>query len=58
MNDLLTIKEIADRYRVKRDTIYRWIKAGMPSMKGPGKGGKGRVMFDPAKTDLWMESAK
>lgn len=36
---LLTAAEVADRMRVTRKTVYRWIRTGqLPSVKTPGVG--------------------
>lgn len=33
MNQLLTVKDMTQKFKVTPVTIYKWIKEGMPSLK-------------------------
>lgn len=49
----LSVQEIADHLGVSKDTIYNWIKKGMPSHK-IGKLWK----FKTSEVDKWAKSGK
>lgn len=47
---LLTVDELAHRYNVTRNTIYRWIRQGMPFIQvGPAN----RKRFDVEAIEAW-----
>lgn len=49
---LLTIDEVADYLRVKKRTIYEWLKSGkIPAIKAVGQ-----WRFKKEKIDEWLES--
>ena len=49
---LMTIDEVADYLRVKKRTIYEWLKSGkIPAIKTVGQ-----WRFKKDKIDLWLES--
>ena len=51
---LLTINEVADYLRVKKRTIYEWIKTGkIPAIKAVGQ-----WRFKKEKIDAWLENQK
>ena len=46
---LLTAKQLAERFQVKRDTIYKWCKRGMlPYWKNGGTKGAIRISYNDA----------
>jgi excisionase family DNA binding protein len=50
---MITFKDIEQKYQVTRQTIYSWIKAGMPSYK------VGRlVRFEAAEVEAWIKNKK
>jgi excisionase family DNA binding protein len=50
--DLLTLEELADYLRVKKRTIYEWVKKGkIPAIKTVGQ-----WRFKKSKIDDWLES--
>ena len=52
--NLMTIEEVARYLRVKRRTIYDWIKKGkIPSIKAVGQ-----WRFKRETIDAWLESMK
>ena len=49
---LMTIEEVADYLRVKKRTIYEWLKGGkIPAIKTVGQ-----WRFKKEKIDAWLES--
>ena len=49
----LTPQEVADRYRVSRLTVYRWLSAGLPHER------VGRLIrLDPTAVAEWLRQAK
>ena len=51
---LLTIEEVADYLRVKKRTIYEWIKTGkIPAIKAVGQ-----WRFKKEKIDAWLDNQK
>lgn len=51
-NALMTIEEVADYLRVKKRTIYEWLKKGkIPAMKTVGQ-----WRFKKEKIDSWLDS--
>jgi len=49
---LMTIDEVADYLRVKRRTIYDWVKKGkIPAIKTIGQ-----WRFEKEKIDTWLRS--
>jgi excisionase family DNA binding protein len=50
MNELLTIKEMAEKLKVSRQTIYEWRKKGMP-YKTIGA----VIRFDINEVVIWIE---
>ena len=49
---LMTIEEVADYLRVKKRTIYEWLKTGkIPAMKTIGQ-----WRFKKEKIDAWLDS--
>lgn len=51
-HELLTIDEVADYLRVKKRTIYEWLKQGkIPAIKAVGL-----WRFKKTKIDQWLES--
>ena len=49
---LMTIEEVADYLRVKKRTIYDWLKSGkIPAIKTVGQ-----WRFKKDKIDAWLES--
>ena len=50
--DLMTIEEVADYLRVKKRTVYDWLKKGkIPAMKAVGQ-----WRFKKDKIDAWLDS--
>ena len=50
--ELMTIEEIADYLRVKKRTVYEWLKKGkIPAFKTVGQ-----WRFKRAQIDRWLES--
>ncbi len=50
-NELMTIEEIADYLRVKKRTIYEWVKTGkIPAIKAVGQ-----WRFKKTQIDTWLE---
>ena len=35
MKSLLTVNELSDYFKVSRDTVYKWIRQGMPYQELP-----------------------
>lgn len=51
-SDLMTIDEVAAYLRVKKRTIYEWVKNGkIPAIKTVGQ-----WRFKKEKIDLWLEN--
>jgi len=50
MSELLTVDELAGKLKVARQTIYRWRKIGMPTIKK-----KKLVRFDFEDVIKWMK---
>lgn len=52
LGDLITAREVADRLRVDRSVVTRWVHTGriVPVHKLPGA--TGAYLFDPASLDL------
>ena len=51
---LMTIEEVADYLRVKKRTIYEWIKTGkIPAIKAVGQ-----WRFKKDRIDAWLENQK
>lgn len=50
----LSVSEITRRLGVSRQTLYRWLDAGLPSHQ-PG-GPKGRRLFVPVEVDSWVRA--
>lgn len=51
-NEILTIEEVADYLRVKKRTIYEWLKTG----KIPASKAVGQWRFKRSKIDEWLDS--
>lgn len=51
--NLLTLEEIAERFKVTSRTIYNWIDGGMPVMKIGGV-----IRFDPEEVTAWMKQKR
>ncbi len=51
--NLMTIEELASYLRVKKRTIYDWLKKG----KIPASKAVGQWRFKREKIDAWLESA-
>ena len=50
--ELMTIEEIADYLRVKKRTVYEWLKQGkIPAIKTVGQ-----WRFKRTQIDRWLES--
>ena len=50
--ELMTIEEIADYLRVKKRTVYEWLKKGkIPAIKTVGQ-----WRFKKTQIDHWLES--
>lgn len=50
--EIMTIEEVADYLRVKKRTIYEWLKKGkIPAIKTVGQ-----WRFKKEKIDAWLES--
>jgi len=50
--ELMTIEEIADYLRVKKRTVYEWLKKGkIPAFKTVGQ-----WRFKKAQIDHWLDS--
>jgi len=50
--ELMTIEEIADYLRVKKRTIYEWLKKGkIPAIKAVGQ-----WRFKKTQIDHWLEN--
>ncbi len=43
------MRDLAERFRVSRATLYRWVDQGMPSEKIGGV-----RLFDPEKVEAWI----
>lgn len=54
MADTLDPKSLAQRLGVHPETIRRWLRAGAPALKGPGR--KGRWMIDLQALRRWLEA--
>lgn len=52
-NELLTLQELADWFKISRATIDRWRKEGMPCVK-LGRG----VRFEKQKVLMWIAKNK
>ncbi len=53
-NELMTIEEVASYLRVKKRTIYEWIKKGkIPAIKAVGQ-----WRFKRQQIDSWLDSKK
>ena len=51
-DSLLTIEEVAEYLRVKKRTIYEWVKSGkIPAIKAVGQ-----WRFKKEKIDAWLEN--
>ena len=51
-NSLMTIEEVADYLRVKKRTVYDWVKKGkIPAIKAVGQ-----WRFKKEKIDQWLEA--
>jgi excisionase family DNA binding protein len=51
---LMTIEEVADYLRVKKRTIYEWLKSGkIPAIKAVGQ-----WRFKKDKIDAWLDSQR
>ncbi|MBF0478492.1 MAG: helix-turn-helix domain-containing protein [Candidatus Omnitrophica bacterium] len=51
--DLMTIEEVADYLRVKKRTVYDWLKKEkIPALKTVGQ-----WRFQKDKIDLWLEAS-
>ena len=52
VEQLMTIEELADYLRVKKRTVYDWVKKGkIPAIKTVGQ-----WRFQKRKIDEWLES--
>jgi len=52
--NLMTIEEVADYLRVKKRTVYEWLKQGkIPAFKTVGQ-----WRFKKEKIDRWLESSQ
>jgi len=52
IQQLMTIDEVAEYLRVKKRTVYDWLKNGkIPAMKAVGQ-----WRFKKEKIDAWLES--
>ena len=52
INELMTIEEVAEYLRVKKRTIYEWVKNGkIPAIKAVGQ-----WRFKKDQIDSWLES--
>ena len=50
--EIMTIEEVADYLRVKKRTIYEWLKKGkIPAIKTVGQ-----WRFKKSKIDAWLDS--
>jgi excisionase family DNA binding protein len=50
---MLTVAEIADKLKVHNNTIYKWIRQGMPHIK------RGSVLrFELDKVEEWLREGK
>lgn len=54
MADMLDPKTVAARLNLHPETIRRWLRAGAPALKGPGR--KGRWMIDMDQLRRWLEA--
>ncbi len=51
-NELMTIEEVAEYLRVKKRTIYEWVKNGkIPAIKAVGQ-----WRFKKGQIDSWLEN--
>lgn len=51
-NSLMTIEEVANYLRVKKRTVYDWLKKGkIPAIKAVGQ-----WRFKKEKIDAWLDS--
>ncbi|MBF0533190.1 MAG: helix-turn-helix domain-containing protein [Candidatus Omnitrophica bacterium] len=54
MPELMTIEEVADYLRVKRRTVYEWLKTGkIPALKAVGQ-----WRFKRKKIDEWLDKSE
>ena len=55
MEELLTVRQAADLYQVKEDTVRRWIReAGLPARRiGP----RGLIRIPRAELEAWAAEA-
>jgi excisionase family DNA binding protein len=51
-NEYMTVREFAGRMRVSVSTVWRWVRSGMPVVRGGGKGGVVRVKVEEA--ECWL----
>lgn len=51
--ELLTIKEVSSMLGIVRQTVYTYIKRGLPTVKVGGK-----RMFDKKEVEEWVEELK
>lgn len=52
MDDLLTVREVAERLQVSRSTVRRWVADGsLPAMVMPS----GAFRFREADLETWLE---
>jgi excisionase family DNA binding protein len=53
-SELMTIEEVAEYLRVKKRTVYEWIKQRkIPAMKAVGQ-----WRFKKEKIDAWLENSQ
>lgn len=53
----MTTDELAREWRMKRDQIYRMVKAGMPHSMVKNKKGLKRYEFDLAACQAWYRTS-
>lgn len=53
MNELLTAGELSKKIKISPQTIHRWRKKGMPSIKG-----ERAVRFDYLDVLRWMKESR
>lgn len=51
---LLTVREVAERLRVSRWTVYRKVESGEIPAVRLGEGKQSPVRIDPAELDEWL----
>lgn len=51
--NLLTLEEVAEKFKVTSRTIYNWIDRGMPVMKIGGV-----IRFDTEEIRAWMKQKR